>query len=255
MRRRLRQCLVDNETCLGTIVSIPSPEVAEMLSLCGFDWLFVDMEHGVFDGIAVQRIIQAVAGRSHSLVRVPQLDKTWITKALDSGANGVIVPHICSATEAEDAVAFCRYPPNGNRSVGLARAQGYGTSFDSYLSEANSDIAVVLQIEHIDAVAQIEQIVNVEGIDCLFVGPYDLSASMGMTGQLQEQQVIKAISRVRQCAFAADIPMGIFVATADEALSYITAGYTLIAVGVDLMILSAAAQEITRTLKKSSSIE
>ena len=255
MRRRLRHCLVNKETCLGTIVSIPSPEVAEMLSLCGFDWLFVDIEHGVFDGIAVQRILQAVAGRSHCLVRVPQLDEAWIKKVLDSGANGIIVPHICSATEAEKAVAFCRYPPTGNRSVGLARAQGYGTSFESYLSEANSEIAVVLQIEHIDAVAQIAEIVKVEGIDCLFVGPYDLSASMGMTGQVQDPQVVEAISRVHQCAFAANIPMGIFVATADEALSYIAAGYQLIAVGVDLMILSGAAQKITSTLKKSPSID
>jgi 2-dehydro-3-deoxyglucarate aldolase/4-hydroxy-2-oxoheptanedioate aldolase len=255
MRKRLRQCLVDKETCLGTIVSIPSPEVAEMLSLCEFDWLFIDMEHGVIDGIAVQRILQAVAGRSHCLVRVPQLDEAWIKKALDSGAHGIIVPHICSATEAEKAVAFCRYPPTGIRSVGLARAQGYGNSFDSYLSEANSEIAVVLQIEHIEAVDQIEEIVNVEGIDCLFVGPYDLSASMAMTGQVQEPQVVEAISRVHQCAFAANIPMGIFVATADEAISYISAGYTLITVGVDLMILSGAAQKITRILNKSPSIE
>ena len=150
---------------------------------------------------------------------------------------------------------FADTPPIGNRSVGLARAQGYGTSFESYLSEANSEIAVVLQIEHIDAVAQIEHIVNIEGIDCLFVGPYDLSASMGMTGQVQEPEVVEAISMVHQCASAANIPIGIFVATADEALSYIAAGYTLIAVGADLMILSSAAQKITRSLKKSPSIK
>jgi 2-dehydro-3-deoxyglucarate aldolase/4-hydroxy-2-oxoheptanedioate aldolase len=133
----------------------------------------------------------------------------------------------------------------------LARAQGYGTSFGSYLSEANSEIAVVLQIEHIDAVAQIEEIVKVEGIDCLFVGPYDLSASMGMTGEVHEPRVVEAISTVCHSASAASIPMGIFVTTPDEAQSYIRAGYTLIAVGVDLMILSGVAQQIVRTLKES----
>lgn len=249
MRKILRQRLIDKDFCIGTIVSIPSPEIAEMLSLCGFDWLFIDMEHGAFGGVTVQRILQAVAGRSQCLVRVPTLDEAWIKKCLDSGANGIIVPHIRSAAEAEKAVAFCRYPPVGSRSVGLSRAQGYGTSFVSYLSQADSEVSVVLQIEHIDAVARIEEIVNVEGIDCLFIGPYDLSASMGMTGQVQEPKVVEAISTVYRYASATKIPMGIFVATSDEASVYIETGYTMIAVGVDLMILSGAAQRIIETLK------
>lgn len=249
MRKILHQRMVDKEFYLGTIVSIPSPEVAEMLSLCGFDWLFIDMEHGVFDGAAVQRILQAVAGRSHCLVRVPTLDEAWIKKCLDSGANGIIVPHICSAAEAEQAVSFCKYPPTGCRSVGLARAQGYGLSFAPYLSQANSEISVVLQIEHIEAVKQIENIVSVKGIDCLFIGPYDLSASMGMTGQVQDPKVVEAISTVHRCASTANIPLGIFVATPDEAAVFIEAGYTIIAVGVDLMLLAGAAQRTIAELK------
>lgn len=249
MRNILHQRLIDKDFCLGTIVSIPSPEIAELLALCGFDWLFIDMEHGAFDVVGLQHILQAVAGRVPCLVRVPSLDETWIKKSLDSGADGVIIPHICSAAEAQQAVEYCKYPPVGSRSVGLARAQGYGTAFASYLGQANAEISVVLQIEHIDAVSRIEEIARVEGIDCLFVGPYDLSASMGMTGGIQEPRVIEAITTVRHCASAANIPLGIFVTTAEEAPAHIQAGYTLIAVGVDLMLLSGVAQGIIETLK------
>ena len=250
MRQLLLQRLRGKEICLGTIVSIPSPETAEVLALCGFDWLFIDMEHGAFDVVALQRMLQAVAGRSPCLVRVPSLDEAWIKKSLDCGADGIIVPHICSADEAEKAVAYCKYPPAGIRSVGLARAQGYGMSFASYLDRANSEVAVVLQIEHIDAVSRIDEIVRVGGVDCLFVGPYDLSASMGMTGRVQDPKVVAAMTTVHRCASAAEVPLGIFVATVDEAPNHIKAGYTLIAVGVDMMLLSGAAQRIVETLRK-----
>jgi 2-dehydro-3-deoxyglucarate aldolase/4-hydroxy-2-oxoheptanedioate aldolase len=250
MRKLLHQRLSEKEICLGTIISIPSPETAEVLALCDFDWLFIDMEHGAFDITALQGILQAVAGRTPCLVRVPSLDEAWIKKSLDCGADGIIIPHISSAGEAEKAVAYCKYPPVGTRSVGLARAQGYGTSFASYLDRANSDVAVVLQIEHIDAVSRIEEILRVEGIDCLFVGPYDLSASMGLTGRVQDPKVVEAMTTVFRCASAAKVSLGIFVATRDEAPSHIKTGYTLIAVGVDMMLLSGAAQRIVDTLRK-----
>ncbi len=251
MRKILHQRLFEKEICLGTIVSTPSPEAAEVLALCGFDWLFIDMEHGAFGVGALQSILQAVGGRTPCLVRVPALDEAWIKKSLDCGADGVIVPHICSAGEAERAVAYSKYPPDGIRSVGLARAQGFGTSFASYLGRANSEIAVVLQIEHIDAVSQIEDITRVAGVDCLFIGPYDLSASMGLTGQVRDPRVIEAIHAVRRAAAAAEIPLGIFTASADEAPVHIDDGFTLIAVGVDLMLLSSAAQRVVETLKPS----
>lgn len=250
MRKVMRQRLTEKEFYIGTIISTPSSEIAEMLSLCGFDWLFVDMEHGAFGTMALQRILQSVAGRVPCLVRVPSLDESWIKKVLDCGADGIIVPHICSAAEAERAVAYCKYPPEGSRSVGLARAQGYGTSFADYLDRANDEVSVVLQIEHIDAVSQIGEITRVAGIDCLFIGPYDLSASMGLTGRVQDAKVVEAMETVRRCALAAGVPLGIFVATVEEALDPIKAGYTLIAVGVDLMLLSGAAKRIVDTLRK-----
>lgn len=249
MQTFFRQKIKDKRLCIGTIVSIPSPETAEVLSLVGFDWLFIDMEHGAFDVLAVQRVLQAAAGKTPCLIRVPALEEVWIKKCLDAGADGIIVPHVNSAAEAAQAVRFSKYPPAGSRSVGLARAHGYGNHFSTYLNQANDAVAVVLQIEHIDAVSHIDEILSVENIDALFIGPYDLSASMGLTGRVDDPAVVAAMATVRSRAAEAGMPVGVFVAAAAEARSYITDGYVLVAVGTDMMMLAGAARQIVETLK------
>ena len=174
------------ELLLGTMLTLPSPETAEMISKCGFDWLFLDGEHGPASILEWQRVMQAVAGRSACVLRVPGGNEENINKALDIGANGIIVPMVNSAEQARAAVAWSRYPPTGKRGIGLARAHGYGLDFADYMARANDDVAVILQVEHIDAVNNIDAIADVEGVDAIFVGPYDLSASMGKTGQLDD---------------------------------------------------------------------
>ena len=250
MQYIFRQRLKNKRPCIGTIVGIPSPETAEVLSLVGFDWLFIDMEHGAFDALTVQRMLQAVAGKTPCLVRVPALEEASIKTCLDAGADGIIVPHVGSAAEAAQAVRFSKYPPMGSRSVGLARAHGYGTHFSTYLNQANDTVAVVLQIEHIDAVNQIDEILSVDNIDALFIGPYDLSASMGLTGRVNDPAVVAAIAygsypgrSKLACRWA------IFVAAAAEARPYIADGYMLVAVSTDMMMLADAARQIVETLK------
>ena len=250
MQTFFRQKIMDKTPCIGTIVGIPSPETAEVLSLVGFDWLFIDMEHGAFDILTLQRVLQAVAGKTPCLVRVPALEEAWINKCLDAGADGIIVPHVNSAAEAVRAVRFSKYPPAGSRSVGLARAHGYGTRFSTYLNQANETIAVVLQIEHIDAVNHIEEILSVDNIDALFIGPYDLSASMGLTGRVDDPAVVAAIDTVRTQAAEVGMPVGIFVAAAVDAMPYIAKGYGLLAISTDMMMLADAARQIVETVKK-----
>ena len=250
MQHLFRQGLKDKMPCFGTIVGIPSPETAEVLSLVGFDWLFIDMEHGVFDALTLQRVLQAVAGKTPCLVRVPTLEEGSINKCLDAGADGIIVPHVNSAAEAAQAVRFSKYPPAGSRSVGLARAHGYGTQFSTYLNQANDTVAVVLQIEHIDAVNKIDEILSVEDIDALFIGPYDLSASMGLTGRVDDPAVVAAMATVRTRAAEVGMPVGVFVAGAADAGAYIADGYVLLAVSTDMMMLAGAARQIIDTLKK-----
>jgi 2-dehydro-3-deoxyglucarate aldolase len=250
MQYLFRQRLKDKRPCIGTIVGIPSPETAEVLSLVGFDWLFIDMEHGVFDALTVQRMLQAVAGKTPCLVRVPSLEEGSINKCLDAGADGIILPNVNSAAEAAQAVRFSKYPPAGSRSVGLARAHGYGTQFSTYLNQANDTVAVVLQIEHIDAVNKVDEILSVEDIDALFIGPYDLSASMGLTGRVDDPAVVAAMVTVRTRAAEVGMPVGVFVAGAADAGPYIADGYVLLAVSTDMMMLAGAARQIIDTLKK-----
>ena len=208
-RARFRERLVRREPLVGVVLSLPSPEMAEMLAAAGFDWLFVDMEHGLIDFAAVQRMIQAVGGACPCIVRVPNNEAILIGKALDTGAAGVIVPHVNNAEEARAAVRAARYPPAGARSIGAARAQGYGRRLAEAIARDNWETLVVAQVEHVDAVRSIEEIVRVPGLDVISIGPFDLSASMGKPGDIAAEDVQRAIDAVAGACAAKGLPCGI----------------------------------------------
>ena len=241
--------LKQRELLLGTMLTLPSPEIAEMLSKCGFDWLFLDGEHGAASSVDWQRVLQAVGGRCACILRVPTCSEACIKKALDIGADGIIVPMVNTAKQARDAVKWTRYPPLGKRGIGLARAQGYGLDFSAYLERANDEIALVLQAEHIDAANNIQAITEVEGVDAIFVGPYDLSASLGKTGQLEDAEVIAAIDRVTQACKQRDLPLGYFGVTAESVMPSVSQGYSLICAGTDADFVTRGARQIIAELK------
>jgi len=243
--QRLRQ----NDLLLGTMLTLPSPELAEIISSCGYDWLFMDGEHGNLSTLDWQRMLQAVAGRSAAIIRVATNSEREIKKILDIGADGIIAPQVNTADEARHVVACCKYPPQGIRGVGLARAQGYGRSFADYMETANDSIAVIVQAEHIDAVNNIEQIVEVDGIDAVFIGPYDLSASMGLMGQVDHPQVVEAIDRVGHACQQSGIPLGYFGTTAESVQDYVRKGYHLICAGTDAGFVNAAAEQMLQDLR------
>lgn len=249
MSGAFRTRLKRKEALLGTLLTLPSPELAEVLALTGLDWLFVDMEHSTMDAAVAQAILQAVAGRLDCLIRVPLNDEIWIKKALDTGATGIIVPQVNSPEEAQRAVRYSRYPPQGARSVGLARAHGYGADLLSYLRRANDEVAVVVQAEHIQAVKHIDKIVQIEGIDAVLVGPYDLSNSMGLVGQVEHPEVQAAIERVRQVCQALGMPLGIFSANIERTADLKDQGYNLLAVSTDALLVSQAVKEIIQKLR------
>ncbi len=182
MNKSFKNNLTAGDLLISTIVTLPSPEIIEILCGSEFDWLFIDLEHSALSIRDAQVILQAASIQTPCLIRVPNLDEIWIKKVLDIGPAGIIIPQVQTAEQAKLAVQLCKYPPEGVRSVGIARAQGYGPKFQEYVSTANKNTAVVIQIEHKDAVNNIDDIVKVPGIDCLFVGPYDLSASMEKPG-------------------------------------------------------------------------
>ncbi len=243
-RSRLRR----GEKLLGTMVTLASPATAEILADIGFDWLFVDGEHGPLETSEILGILRAVGDRVSCIVRVPSADEVAIKKVLDLGAAGIIAPQVNTAEQAADVVRFARYAPEGTRGVGLARAHGYGLRFQEYLEAANEQVAVIVQAEHVDAVKNIESITEVEGIDAVLLGPYDLSASLGKMGRVDDPAVTGAIERVTEVCLAAGVPLGYFGVTAEAVRPYIEQGVTLIVGGVDTLFLGGGAKSLLAEL-------
>jgi len=235
---------------IGAFICLPSPESAEIFAELGYDWLIIDTEHGPYDVLTAQRMLQAVGKRCPCVVRVPSNEDAWIKKALDIGPAGVLVPLVNTAETAARVVRSCRYAPEGVRGMGGARAHRYGIGFQDYVTRANQKIAAIVQAEHIEAVKNIEAIVKVPGIDAVFVGPYDLSASMGKPGQIKDPEVQAAMDKVRKAAIHAGVKLGIYCSDADSARSFIQQGYTLIGLSTDLNHLVKSAAAALSTVRK-----
>ncbi|HZG92790.1 MAG TPA: aldolase/citrate lyase family protein [Pseudonocardia sp.] len=236
-----RRRLLAGEPLVGTLLTVAEPVVADALAGCGFDWLFVDAEHGALTVRDVQTAVQVVGDRCATLVRVAENAPPRIAAALDTGCAGVIVPQVNSAADARRAVAAARYPPAGSRSVGIGRAHGYGRTFAEYLARANDEVCVVVQAEHRLAAEHIADIAAVPGVDAVFVGPYDLSGSLDALGRLDDPAVEGAVRGVLAACATAGLPVGIFVGTVDAAAARREQGFGLLAVGSDVSHLIGAA--------------
>ncbi|MEQ9412107.1 MAG: aldolase/citrate lyase family protein [Fuerstiella sp.] len=246
-----RTRLKAGESLLGTMVTLPTATTAEILADAGFDWLFIDAEHGPLEAGDILSILQAVGERIACVVRVPECSEAWIKRVLDLGADGVIVPQTNTPQMVEDVVRYARYAPEGSRGVGLARAHGYGFRFEEYVPSANDNVAVIVQAEHRDAVDNIEDIVRIPGVDAVLLGPYDLSASLGKMGQINDSQVEGCIQRVIDVCGNAGIPIGSFGVTADAVKGYADQGCTLLCAGVDVLFLGGAARRMQSDLRST----
>ena len=247
--KTFRQRIQAGEVLLSTLISLPSPEICELLSKLKFDWLFIDAEHGSFGTLEMQRMLQATTDQFPCLIRVASNDVVAIKQALDIGATGIIVPQINSAKEAQAAVRAAKYPTYGNRGVGLARAHEYGLSFTDYLSRANDDTCVVIQAETPGAIADIENIVVIKDVDAILIGPYDLSANLGHTGEIDHPDVVAAIDKVIIACKQANVKLGYFGVNAEAVLPYKEKGFTLLTVGVDSFFISNGAQQLLNEMK------
>lgn len=254
---QLKQQIKEGKPMIGPLITISAPEVTEIFAAAGFDWLFIDLEHSTLTIDAAQRLLQTAGTRCPSIIRAPCHDEAWIKKILDTGTAGILLPRVNTAEETARILHYCKYPPEGNRSVGLTRAHGFGQSFKEYVENANDDVAVFIQIEHIEGVNNIDEIVKVPGIDVIYIGPYDLSASMGKTGRVDDPEVRQQIERVKIAAVDAGIALGIFTANPADAPGFIQRGYTMINVGIDSMMLAqtaAQALETSKSMKKKFSV-
>jgi 2-keto-3-deoxy-L-rhamnonate aldolase RhmA len=246
-----RTRLLQGDLLIGTMVTLTSPEVVEIMAEVGFDWLFLDAEHSVFEAREIQALLQAAGAATPCVVRLPVAAEVPIKKALDVGAAGIIAPLINSAAQAEQVVRMAKYAPAGTRGVGIGRAHRYGLKLREYVASANQHTAVIVQAEHIDAVRNIESIVQVEGVDAVLIGPYDLSASLGRLGQVDHPDVTQAIDRVTEVCLQAGVRLGIFGVSANAVKPYVDRGYTLIVAGVDTMLMGQAAGQLLAQLRSS----
>lgn len=235
---------------IGTIVSLAPPSVTECLSQLGYDWLWIDLEHSPMSLEQVQTILTAKQSECAGLVRVPNNEDEWIKRVLDLGADGIIVPHVSTRHDALRAVKSAKYPPQGERSFGAGRAHTYGMDA-SHQERANDLTCVVVQIEDREAVKNIDEIITVDGIDGIIIGPYDLSGSFGKLGQVGDSQVQAAIDQVLAACRKRNMPAGIFALLPEQAKKHLDAGFTLVAVGVDLHTLWTAARAKIKELKNA----
>jgi 2-dehydro-3-deoxyglucarate aldolase/4-hydroxy-2-oxoheptanedioate aldolase len=249
MTKSFKKRLLEKESMIGTLLTIPSPEIAELMAKSGFDWLFIDMEHSAIGIREAQQMIQAASPHAHCVIRVPGKEEAWIKKALDTGAEGIIIPRVNTVTEAMHAVRFSKYPPQGNRSVGISRAHGYGLDFKSYIKSANDDVALIVQCEDKEAVQNLPKILKVEGIDCIFVGPYDLSGSYGKLGMIEDNEVLSAVETIHKTSVEAGMPLGIFGTKPEVLLAYKKTGFNLVAIGLDAGMLTSAAQNLLQKMQ------
>ena len=250
MANDFRARLKRRDPLLGTMVTLASAASAEVLGSLGFDWLFIDGEHGPLETRELTQILQAVSHKTACIVRVPEAAEVPIKKVLDLGAHGIIVPQVNTAEQAANVVRSARYAPEGARGVGLARAYGYGVTFREHVAAANREIAVIVQAEHVRAVENIEAIVRVPGVDAVLLGPYDLSASLGKMGEIDHPDVVAAIGRVTDACHAASMPLGYFGVTAAAVQPYAARGYTLLVAGVDTLYLASGGKAMLEELRR-----
>jgi 2-keto-3-deoxy-L-rhamnonate aldolase RhmA len=244
-----RERLRGGEVLMGTMLNLPSAAIAEVLAAAGFDWLFIDGEHGPIGPAELVSVLQAVDRDLACIMRVPELNRGAIKHALDMGSAGIIVPQVETGEEAAEAVRLARYAPQGERGMGLARAHRYGFGFNDYVARANDEIAVVIQAEHARAVENIEAIVAVEGLDAVFLGPYDLSASLGHPGDINHPRVTEAIDRITEVCQAAGMPLGYFGLDARAVAPFVARGYSLICASVDCVLLGQGAKRLLNDLR------
>lgn len=233
---------------IGSLLSLKSPEIAETLAGLGYDWLFLDAEHGAFLPHDTQAVLQAAAP-CPCIIRVPAADEIWVKKALDIGAAGIIVPQVNSVEEAVNILRWAKYSPEGSRGVGIGRAHKYGIEFEETITNANENTAVILQAESKQAIDNIDEILKVKGIDAILIGPYDLSASLGKIGQVTDPEVVDAINHIHNACQKANVQTGIFGVSAEAVKPYMEKGFNLITVGVDTVFLSKSASEALNDLR------
>ncbi|MSP32512.1 MAG: 4-hydroxy-2-oxo-heptane-1,7-dioate aldolase [Pseudolabrys sp.] len=249
-RNAFKHAIAAGKLQIGLWSSLCSNIAAEIISDSGFDWILLDTEHSPNEIPDLVGQLQAMQGSATTpIIRPAWNDAVLAKRALDIGAQSLLFPYVQNAEEARRAVASTRYPPQGIRGVSVAaRASRYGRT-PEYLTKANAEICVLVQVETRSALGEIEAIAEVEGIDGVFIGPSDLAASLGHLGNPQHPDVQKAIENAGKRLKAVGKPAGILTGNEEEARRYIGWGYLFVAVGADVGLLARNADALAKKFK------
>lgn len=235
--------LRDNTAPVGTWISIGHPSVAEVSASLGFDFLLIDTEHTTMSLETVENIVRAVDAANSgtdTVVRVPWNDPVRIKRVLDIGVDGVMVPMVETANEARDLVGATRYPPDGIRGIAAGRAADYGLHFEEYVRNADGSILTIVQIETETGLENVGEIAAVEGIDALFVGPADLSGSLGVFGEWESDRFVNAIDDVVATGEELGTPVGTLTLKNTDISVRLEQGFDFLIIGKDISTLAAA---------------
>ena len=235
----LKQKISSNKLTIGSWISLGHPSIAEIMTKSNFDWLTIDLEHSVITLSEVENLIRVIELSGISpLVRLTENSTSQIKKVMDSGAHGIIVPMVNSLKDAKKAIEAAYYPPKGRRSFGLARAQGFGTKFKEHIEHNQENTIVIVQIEHVDALHELEEILSLPQVDAYMIGPYDLSGSMGIPGEIENKEYLKVIKQINAIGKKIGKPSGIHIVEPDlKLLEKASKEYSLIAYSVDFRMI------------------
>jgi 2-keto-3-deoxy-L-rhamnonate aldolase RhmA len=242
-----------NKLSIGSWITLGHPSIAEIMCKAGFDWLAIDLEHSSITLKEAEELIRVInLCKVKPFVRLTSNNSDQIKRVLDSGAEGIIVPMVNCYKDAVNAVEACYYPPLGKRSVGLARAQKYGAGLKEYIKWKNKNLCLIVQIEHVDAIDNLEEIFSIKKINGYMIGPYDLSASLGIPGDFDNKIFKNAVKTIIKIASKFKLKKGIHVVEPDTKIFYekIKEGFDMIAYSLDIRMLDVACKNVTAKIQK-----
>jgi len=231
---------------IGSWIQIPHPSIAEIMGQAGYDWVAVDMEHGAISVHQLPDLFRALElGNTLPLARIAQGKEKDCKQALDAGAGGVIIPMVETAEQLEKIRGVVRWPPAGRRGVAFSRANLFGKNFDQYIDEAQQPL-IVAMIEHVNAIKNLDEILMVEGLDAILVGPYDLSASMNITAEFDNAEFIEVMNLILNKAKKCNIPCGVHVVkpSIKELKNRLSEGYKFLAYSIDSVFLNESMPDL-----------
>lgn len=248
---RVKDRLRAGGTAFGTLLSMPSPQMAQLMAAAGLDWLLLDLEHGAISVESAQALIAATAVSGCVPLARVAWTVPWLAKPLlDGGALGIVFPMVRTAAEAREAVAACRYAPAGERGWGPFYAPArWGLSPLDYTAAANDAVMVILLIEHIDAVAEIEAILAVPGIDVAMIAPYDLSVSLGRPGAFDDPAFTDAVARAERAILASPAVLGGVAPTPERARELVGRGHRMVMLGYDALLIERVLREFLAAVR------